>query len=254
MPVPLQELRQLTWLAHQRTDEGRRALLQRITDMFLEAPGAHTEQQNQWFGDIMERLAYALELGVREELACRIADEVDAPRALVLRLANDVISVARPVLERSPALGECDLIQLARRRSQDHLLAITRRVDIGVRLSAVLSDRGDDGVVDSLLRNRTADIATDTLQRLADRAKGSDVLQSALIDRGDVPRSVMLELIDHISELLKRKLLHRLTEADRANFEDVIARSRTGARIPRRAGRSGRRRSRRGAAGWTGAA
>ena len=223
MSDPLQDLRQLTWLAHQRTSRSRQALLERVTELFLAAPDSYTLEQNECFGDIMDKLAFALEQEVREELACRIADEAGAPRLLVLRLANDVISVARPVLERSPALTECDLIGLVRQRSQEHLFAITRRVDIRVRLSAVLCERGEDHVVESLLQNDTADIASETLQRIADRAKGSNVLQSALISRTDVPKTVILDLIDHVSDKLKHELLHRLTDADKTNLDAVIA-------------------------------
>lgn len=223
MADPLQDLHQLTELAHQRDDHSRRALLNRVTDIFMDAPDSYSSLQNECFGDIMVTLAYELEQEVREELACRIAEEANAPRLLVLRLANDVISVARSVLEKSPALDECDLIQLARQRSQEHLFSITRRVDIRVRLSGVLCERGDDRVVDSLLRNDSADIASETLQRIADRAKGSNVLQSALIARGDVPKTVILDLIDHVSDKLKNELLHRLTDADKTNLDVVIA-------------------------------
>ncbi|MGI9385395.1 MAG: DUF2336 domain-containing protein [Methyloligellaceae bacterium] len=222
MTDPLHDLRQLTLLAHQRTDRSRGELLQRITDIFLEAPGSYTEQQNACFGDIMERLAFALEWELREELACKIAEEVHAPRRLVVRLANDIISVARPILEQSPVLTEGDLIQLVRQRSQEHLLAVTRRADIGVRLASVLFDYGNDNVVESLLRNQEAEIASDTLEHAADRAKASNALQSALIDRRDVPKAIMLDLIENVSEKLREKLLDRLTQQDKANLEQVI--------------------------------
>lgn len=222
MAVPLQDLRQLTWLAHQRTGQARHDLLDRITTLFLQDPDSYTEQQSEYFGDIMIELAFAIEQEVREELACRIADEVNAPRGLVLRLANDVISVARPVLERSPVLSECDLIQLVRQRSQEHMLAITIRPDIQRRLSAVLCERGGDEVVQSLLRNKKADIVSETLQYIADRAKGSSILQSALVEHGDLPKAVILGLIDHVSKKLKDELLQRLTDMDRCNFDEVI--------------------------------
>ena len=222
MTDPLHDLRQLSLLAYQRTDESRAELLQRITDVFLEAPDSYTEQQNACFGEIMEQLAFTLEWELREELACKIADEVHAPRRLVVRLANDVISVARPILEQSPVLTEGDLVQLVRQRSQEHLLAVTRRADIGVRLAAVLFDYGDDTVLESLLRNDTAEIGSDALEHAADRAKTSEPLQSALIDRRNVPKAIMLDLVESVSERLREKLLDRLTKQDKANLEEVI--------------------------------
>ena len=223
MVDPLEALKELTYLAHEHKDDaGRRALLRRVTDVFLDAPRSFTEQQNQYFGDIMEMLAYDLERQVREELARRIAAEADAPRNLVHRLANDEISVARPVLEQSPALTEDDLVELSERNSQEHLLAITKRMDIGIRLSAVLVHRGRDNVVESLVRNEKAKIAPDTVQRVADRAKGSEALQSALVDRKDVPREIMIGLLEHVSDKLKHTILDKLTDADRENLDDII--------------------------------
>jgi uncharacterized protein (DUF2336 family) len=221
------ELRQLTWLAYQRNESSRKKLLQRITNIFLEGSGSYTDQQNAYFGDIMEQLASTLEWELRAELACKIANEIHAPRPLILKLANDIIAVARPILEQSPVLKEVDLIQLVRQRSQEYLLAITRRADIGVRLAAALIDYGENGVITSLLRNEDAEIASETLVHAAERAEGRDeepdeLLWSALIDRRDVPKTILLDIIENVSGRLKLKLLDRLTQQDQNNLEAAI--------------------------------
>lgn len=223
MADPLSALNELCDVAHGAKDrESRRALLRRITDVFLTEPGAYTEQQKCLFGDIMEKLAYDLEMQVREELARRIAAEENAPNGLVCRLANDEIYVARPVLERSPALSEDDLIAVTRNCSQDHLLAITKRSDIGSRLSAILVDLGQDNVVEGLLGNETAEIDGETVQSVADRAIKSEPLQTALIDRKDVPREIVMGLLEHVSEKIRNLILDRMTDTDMEYLDNII--------------------------------
>ncbi|GBF26234.1 hypothetical protein MnTg02_01271 [bacterium MnTg02] len=224
MTDSLQALKQLAYLARENTDQvNRRTILRRITDVFLDAPGSFSKEQYQHFGVIMEKLAFDLEREVREELARRIAAEADAPRQLVQRLASDEISVAQPVLEQSPVLTENDLIELSEQSSQDHLLAITKRMDVGARLSAVLVYRGQDGVVESLVQNDKAELAPDTVQRIAVRATNSDMLQSALVERKDVPRDIMIGLLEHVSDTLKHTILDKLTDTDRENLDDVVS-------------------------------
>lgn len=223
MSYPLSDLNSLIELAHEHEDEdSRRDLLRGITDFFLGEPGSYTQIQNDYFGDIMETLAYDLEREVREELAREIAAEKDAPRKLVKRLAGDEIAVAQPVLERSPVLTEDDLIELSQRSGQEHLLAITKRTDISANLSTVLVHRGRDDVVESLVRNETAKISPEDVQHVANRAKISEKLQSALIDRQDVPRAVLVDLIEHVSDKLKHTFLDTLSDADREKLDDIV--------------------------------
>lgn len=174
----------------------------------------------------MSQLAFTLEWELRAELACRIASEANAPRELILRLANDVIAVARPILEQSPVLKEVDLIQLVRLRSQEHLLAITRRTDIRVRLAAALVDSGEDVVIANLLRNEQAQIASDTLMHAAEIAGSGDeepdALWSALIDRRNTPKTVLLDLMETVSERLREKLFDRLSAQDHENLESAV--------------------------------
>lgn len=223
MSDQIQVLKELAYLAHEYdSDESRRALLKRITDVFLTAPGAYTEQQNRFFGEIMEKAAYDLESRIREELALRIADTEHVPRDLLHRLATDEIAVAKPILEQNPGLSQGDLIAFSRESSQEHLLAITKRSDVGARLSAVLVHRGQDPVVESLLRNDDAEIANATLEDVAERARASEMLQSAMIEREEIPRDILLDLLNHVTDTLKESLVEKITEADRESLDDIV--------------------------------
>lgn len=224
---PSIQLRQLADLAHDKNAERRHTLLRGITDVFMADPAAYGERQKGQFGAIMERLAYDLERHVREELARRIAAELHAPKGLIVRLAEDVIPIARPVLEHSPVLTQDDLVRIAFKHSQSHLLAISKRMDIGARLAAVLVDLGDDGVLESLLGNRSATLDAASFNCVADRAKDCAGLQTVLIEREDVPKDILLGLLDHVSYKIRHSVQSKLTDADNRKLDQVIGSLRT---------------------------
>ena len=126
------------------------------------------------------------------------------------------------MLEKSPALTQSDLIDIGESGSQQHLLALTKRSDIDDGLSAVLVRRSDDEVVESLLRNETAKISPETHSDIAQRAKGSEPLQSAMGRRTDVPREIMVGLFKHVSDKVRLEIKEKLTEADQKALDQVV--------------------------------
>lgn len=222
MPDPLELLQQLNCLAYEKSEESRRSLLKQITDVFMLSPQEYTDLQRQYFGEIIEIIAYDLEWQIRRELARCIASESHAPKTLVKRLAHDEIPVAQPVLEQSPVLNEQDLVQVSEVRSQDHLLAITNRMDIGTRLAAVLVKRGDERVIQGLAQNQQAKISTHDMEYIAGQAKNCGLLQRALIRRRDIPKKILIDLLEHVSENLRSDLQDRIADSDMRNLDQVI--------------------------------
>ncbi len=201
------ELEELIELAKEPSSDRRRALLRKITDVFLRDAGSHSDSQSESFGDIMHQLAYDLERDIREELSNRLASVEFAPHQLIRALAHDEIDVAKPVLEQSPVLTEDDLIEVSQKHDQEHLQAITSRSEIGERLSRVIVERGDDVTVEKLLKNEQARIAPDTAEKITDRAKTSVRLQEPLIGRSDVTQEMLVDLYKHVADEIKQKII-----------------------------------------------
>lgn len=221
MTHDLTDLEDLLNLAKEPSSEKRRQLLRQITDVFLKDSSEYTEQQSHYFGEIMRKLAYDLEIKVREELAKRLAPEAQAPHTIMKALAYDEISVAAPVLEQSPVLTQNDLIEISQIKDQDHLLAITKRDDIGETLSDVIVQRGNDDTVESLLRNAKVQFANDTIQKIAVRAQKSTQLQEPFIERDDVERDIVIGLYSYVAENLKEKILDNC-DYDRETIEPLL--------------------------------
>lgn len=192
--------------------EEQESFLWQITKELFDTSGFYDQDDAEFFGGILEELAYSLERQVREGLARRIAEEERAPRQLVLRLSHDEISVSQPLLQHSPVLTEDDLVEISSTRSQDHLLAISQRMEVGIRLSSILVTRGNDHVVHHLAKNPNANMSRETIDRVADRSKSCQQIQAALIDRKDVPREVLVDLLDHVSAKVKKDLINKLDE------------------------------------------
>jgi uncharacterized protein (DUF2336 family) len=219
----LEKLNNLIHLASVDSQDSRRQLLREITDFFLDDSDAYSDQQNWYFGDIMGQLAYDLEKQVRAELANRLSANGNAPKELIWRLANDEIAIASPVLQKSPVLSQSDLIEITRHQSQEHLTAITARPDISADLSKELVSHGDDNVVVNLLRNDSADIQVETMQQIADRSAESENMQTAIVDRDNVPKEILKDLMNQVSNTLRKQILDKYADVGTEQLDAVVS-------------------------------
>lgn len=197
--------------------------LWKITEKFFESPESFDQNEAALFSEVMEELAYSLERQVREELARRIAKEAGAPHPLILRLAHDEIAVSKPVLRHSPVLTEDDLVEISDTKGQEHLLAISQRMEVGLRLSAVLAIRGDDDVKHHLAKNSEAKLSPDTMGLIAERCRNSPRIQAALVNRQDIPRRILLDLLEEVSETVRDDIRDKIGQIDEKNLDEAIA-------------------------------
>jgi uncharacterized protein (DUF2336 family) len=124
---------------HQRAE-----VLRRITDLFAVGSSGFSHEQVELFDDVMCRLVDEIETSARAMLAQRLADMGKVPQNLVRTLASDdEIEVAGLLLSQCEQIDEATLVENARTKSQDHLLAISRRYSIGEAVTDVLVERGD---------------------------------------------------------------------------------------------------------------
>lgn len=216
------KLERLVELAHETSSERRRELLRDITDIFLEDPTSYSNTESQFFGEIMGKVAYDLERQVREELAEKLAEEAAAPPDLIKRLAGDEITVARPVIKSSPVLKQTDLIEIAETRGQEHMAAMTARTDISEQLSDVLVNKGDDRVVEGLVRNHTARIGDDTMKKVVARSETSSSLQAPLVERPDLPAELMKDMLAFVTEDLKARILQQTNMVNSEKLDQML--------------------------------
>src|SRR3954468_12428354 len=117
--------------------EKRLETARRVTNLFLASAGQFSSEQIELFDAVLERLVKTIEIRAIADISARIAlAEMSlqlapvprAPPAVVRRLArHDEISVAGPVLTESARLSPEDLVDIARTKGEQHLLAISGR-------------------------------------------------------------------------------------------------------------------------------
>lgn len=213
-------------LAKEGSSEKRRELLRQITDVFLAQPQARSENEAVLFDEIVGAVAADLETQVRAELSRKVADSAAPVRRTARRLAMDDIEVARPVLERSRALTETDILEVIGAKSQDHMMAVTKRPDIGEKVSHALVERGEDHVVASLLQNNTAKIDRQTFERVAERAETSNVLHASFVRNAHVPLDLLNTVYLRVEHDLRREIMRKFHGVSPAELEAALESSR----------------------------
>lgn len=170
-----------------RRGEDRQAEnLRQVTDLYLrEAPGLDQARVGV-FDEVLGRLAEGVEVGPRAELAARLAEAGTAPPSLVRRLAEDEISVARPLLARSSLLTDDDLAAIAAKGS-GHRLAIAEREELGERVTDALVTSGDRVAAHAVACHPGARLSGASAAALVERANSDGTLRTLLTGRADLP-------------------------------------------------------------------
>ncbi|HYM17949.1 MAG TPA: DUF2336 domain-containing protein [Micropepsaceae bacterium] len=213
-------------LAREPSGEKRRELLREVTDAFTADESARTQENWAEFDKILASVAQDLETSVRTELARKIAANPSQFGRTARNLAFDEIAVARPVIESSRALSENDLLALIAEKSQDHMMAVTRRGDISEKVSDALVERGEDHVVESLLKNENARIAASTYERVAERAEKNSVLEAPLVRRKSIPLDLLSDLYLKVKAELRQEILSRYGNVSATDLEAAFERGR----------------------------
>jgi uncharacterized protein (DUF2336 family) len=131
----------------------------------------------------------------------------NAPPKVMRNLALDnAIEVAGPVLKHSEQLDERTLVESAKTKSQDHLLAISQRRRLTEEVTDVLVDRGNRQVALSAAGNPGAAFSDFGFSTLARRSQNDDMLAVRLWSRTDVPRQHLLRLFAEASESVRLAL------------------------------------------------
>jgi len=199
-------LAKLAELARDPSAAGRKSLVGTLTDLFVSSGNERDEQISLLFGDIVLKVLGQLEEETRIILSKRVCKEKDAPRELMVKLAQDSIAVAEPVLENSPALTSEDLVAIASSASMEHLGAIAGRETVDKAVTSVLVDRGDSAVLSKVAENKGAEFADDSFLKLVEKARSNEGIQAALINRPDLPEEAAQALLPFLTEELKERI------------------------------------------------
>jgi len=189
------------------TPERRAEILGRLTEVFVAGSASYSDNQIDFFDDVLVRIAALIEASARAALANRLAKVPRAPSVISRVLASDDdIDVAGPVLAQSLLLDNETLVAAARTKSQQHLLAISRRARLDEPVTDILVERGDRPVVLSTASNPSARFSDAGYKTLVRRSEGDDELTACVALRPDIPRQHLLRLLVRASHAVQIKL------------------------------------------------
>jgi len=196
---------------------GRKAeILRRVADLFVSGSAAFSNDHIALFDDIMDRLVREIDISARAAFGHWLGDIDNAPPNTLRRLAlDDAIEVSGSILLQSTQLSEATVVEAASTKSQDHLLAISRRSSIPEVVTDVLVDRGNRQVALSTAANCGARFSEYGYSTLVTRAETEDGLALCVWSRPEVPRQHLVRLFADASEAVRLNL----EAADRGKAE-----------------------------------
>jgi uncharacterized protein (DUF2336 family) len=207
----------------QSSSDRRGEILRQVTDLFVANCAEYSEGQVALFDDVIVQLVTAIEKEARILLARRLAPVRNAPPGIMRQLAcDDAIEVASPVLSQSERLDDPTLVENAKTKSQQHLLAISRRKSLSEAVTDVLVERGDDQVLLSTAANGGARFSNQGFALLVARSDGCDALATCVGARPDIPPHLFLRLLATASSVVRAKLEEESPRASR-EIHHVVA-------------------------------
>jgi len=190
------------------SSEKRVATLRQVTDLFLYDGERLSEDHVKVFDDVLCLLIARVESRARAELGTRLAPVDYAPFQVIQHLARDEeIAVAGSVLTHSSRLRTSDLVEIASTKGQDHLFAISGRVNLPEAVTDVIVDRGGNSVIRKLATNASARFSDNGYSGIVARADADDELTEILGLRINLPLKFLRDLLRRATDAVRARLL-----------------------------------------------
>lgn len=183
-------------------------------------PGILSESEMQIAEQIIRLLVQDSVIRVRRAISESLQGNPHIPRDIALALANDLESVATPMLSMSSVLRDNDLIDLI--LQSDELwryIAIAQRENLSENVSGSLVNTQINDVIRTVLENPTAHISEVSFHQIAEKAKEDGSLVDAMLSRGSLPLAAVERLTQYVSEDMLRQLKEKCRNLDEEQLD-----------------------------------
>jgi hypothetical protein len=177
----------------------RDLLFRNMAQLFSYVSDRCDDDQVAQYDDVLCQLAELVEVEARAHVARLLAPLERAPGTVVVKLANDDIEVAQPLLEFSNVLSDDDLIEIVASKGEEHRVAIAGRATVTERVGDAIVEHGGKSSVDRLVRNAHAELGHAALQQLILRAQDDAEIAANLRGRTDIDWATLRNEIDAVS-------------------------------------------------------
>ena len=183
-------------------------VLGQVTNLFLSNVDRLSESQIAAVDGVLAQLIERVEAATLANLSEALSTIEQAPRQTIRKLAfhSDPL-VAAPTLRKSNCLLEKDLLEIAKSRGQQHLLALSDRKTLSEALTDALMRFGDVNVSNALAHNAGARFSECGYATLVGRAERDEGLAEKVGLRSDLPGNLLRELLGKVADVVLAKFL-----------------------------------------------
>ena len=215
------EAQALQALAREGTQRSRAELALSVAHLFEKPEMTMVARERAIAYDILQTLILDIEVAIRRDISNILAQQSDAPHALIQALAHDEIGVAFPILVKSGVLDDPDLIGVIRTHGVDHWLAVAQRPAIGLQVSARLVETNSEKTILALLRNKSAAISAKTMEHLVERSREVASYRQPILDRDDLDSALAVRMFFWVSTVLRDHIVEKF-KLDEKIVENLV--------------------------------
>ncbi len=207
MEAPILDARTLLQLAQDKTEKGRLQLADAVS-AFFDARELGDSEQALATGILLQLVRQA-EIDLREALSVKLSAKENVPADVIRFLANDAISVARPVLQHSPLLKDSDLIYIIAEKGEEYWRSIAARRQISPVITDRLIDTGDTATAKTLVENPHITLPKKSVKKLVKASLTAEDLQPSLLRRPEIEPDTAVDLYMCVGHALRQEIATR---------------------------------------------
>lgn len=195
----------LTALSSSPTIDNKSDIARKITKYYNTA--SVSEKGLKLAEDIFRIMVQDVAVKVRQVLAESLKNCHNLPNDIVNSIINDTDNVAMPFLKYYANLSNEDLIRILNMPSINKQKAIAERPNLPAEISHYISECCPEEVVGVLISNESANIHEKTYSNILQKYSGSDEIKKRLVNRSELPTSIIEKISNYLSEDLKKRLI-----------------------------------------------
>lgn len=204
-----------------RSFEAKLQLVQDICNNFKNT--SFKEHELPIVEKILAAISRHVETKIRQTVAELLKDSDVLPRNIAKELANDLLEVSSPILSHSSVLTDEDLVDIINHtRVSAKLEAIANRPHVSQTISSAIVISGHTPAIGTLLKNKNADIAHHSYQKIIEQHREDEDLLMRLMVRSIAPE-VKHALLSSVSDEIKQSIHKRLQYSHQSLQPETIS-------------------------------
>lgn len=166
-----------------------------------------SESEKSLAQEVVRLMAKDVEASVRMALSQNLRRALRLPHDVAVQLANDIESVALPILQDSEVLTDQDLISIIAKGSAQKHEAIAGRAVVSTTVSDAIITTAGEKAVTKLMNNTGAQISEQSYDKAITRFETNDGIKEAIVKRATLPVTVAERMTQLVSEKLRDYLV-----------------------------------------------